>query len=466
MSTPTQVSEIAIIGAGYSGTLVAAHLLKTAKAPLTVRLFERDPKQFARGIAYAIPLDCQLLNVPAANMSAFPDDPGHFLNWAEEHAGQLLNPPWVTEVGPKSFLPRRAYGDYLGEVLGEAERAAAPGVKLVRRVEKVARLSLEPTGEVKLGLAGGQVFRVDRAVLALGNFPPGNLPIPDPNFYRSPRYHRNPWLPGVLERILATRSCLLVGSGLTMVDWAVTLEQSGYAGTIHVVSRRGFWPKTHRAAAPVDFKLDTGKGEPSVLAWLRQIRAYIAATGCDWRSVIDALRPHSPQLWQSLPLAEKRRFLRHVRPFWDLHRHRLAPGIAGRLEEIAASGRLVRHAGRVQDYRETETGVEVRVLPRGSDTAETIAVEAVVNCSGSESNYRRLESALVRNLLDQGLIRPDPLSLGIEAAPNGGLVGADGMVSERLFTLGPPCKGMLWETTAVPELRVQAKRLAESLLGG
>lgn len=466
MPMPSKPSEIAIIGAGYSGTLVAAHLLKESKAPLTVRLFDRDPKQFGRGIAYATPLDCQLLNVPAGNMSAFPDDPGHFLRWAKEREAQLLNPPWVVEIGPKSFLPRRAYGDYLAWVLAEAERAAAPGVTLVRRAEKVAKLSPEPNGEIKLVLAGGQVFRVDRAVLALGNFPPGNLPIPDPNFYRSPRYHRNPWLPGVLEQILETRSCLLVGSGLTMVDWAVSLGQYGYTGQVHVVSRRGFWPKAHQAADPVGFALDLETGDPSVRAWLRQIRAYVAKTGCDWRAVIDALRPHNQHLWQSLPLAEKRRFMRHARPFWDLHRHRLAPGVAARLEAIAESGQLVRHAGRVQGYRETETGVEVTIRPRGVERAETLEVEAVVNCSGSESNYRRLESALVRNLLGQGLIRPDPLSLGIEVAMDGGLVDAHGVISDRLFTLGPPSKGMLWETTAVPELRVQAQRLAGLLLAG
>lgn len=463
MSTPTQPSGIAIIGAGYSGTLVAAHLLRLAQGPLTVRLFDRDPKQFGRGIAYSTPLACHLLNVPAGNMSAYPEEPGHFLDWARAHESALLNPPWVGEVGPESFLPRRAYGDYLNWVLDEAERAAAPGVRLIRRVEKVSRLSVEPGG-VKLGLAGGEIIRAARAVLAIGNFPPGNPGIADPGFYQSGRYHRNPWLPGVLEQVLDTPACLLVGSGLTMVDWAVTLDSAGYRGDIHVVSRRGLWPRSHQAATPVEFALDIS-GEPTVRNWLRQIRRRVETNGGEWRPVIDALRPHSPALWQSLPLAERRRFLRHARPFWDLHRHRLAPNVAARLEALVDAGRLIRHAGRVLAYRESGREVEAEVRLRGSGELETLSVGTVVNCSGSESNYRRLESALVRNLLNQGLVRPDPLALGVEAAPGGGLINADGIASDRLFTLGPPKKGMLWETTAVPELRIQARRLAEALLG-
>ncbi|CAL1241794.1 FAD/NAD(P)-binding protein [Candidatus Methylocalor cossyra] len=458
----SSLSEIAIVGAGFSGTLVAAHLLRQARTPLTIHLIDRDPQQFGRGVAYSSTLGCHLLNVPAANMSAFPDQPQHFLRWAEAREASLLDPPWVTEIGPTSFLPRRAYGDYLCWLLDEAERAAAAGVRLERWIDKARGLTLMPEGVV-LELASGVRLRVAKAVLALGNFPPGNPPVADPGFYRSARYHRNPWRPGVLTALLETESCLLIGSGLTMVDWAITLNQAGYRGTIHIVSRRGLWPKPHRLGPPAACAIDPERDPPSVRVWLRAIRRHSEAG--DWRAVIDALRPHNQTLWQRLPPAEQRRFLRHLRPFWDLHRHRVAPVVAERLQALAESGQVVRHVGRIRAYRESGDGVTVSLQARDGGRPSTLRVQAVVNCSGSESNYRRLESALVRDLLGRGLVRPDALALGLEAGPEGALVGADGTLSDRLFTLGPPKKGLLWETTAVPEVRVQAARLAAFLLG-
>jgi len=462
MSVPV---KIAIVGAGFSGTLVAAHLLGQAESPLTVYLIERTPRQFGRGVAYSSGIECHLLNVPAANMSAFSDDPEHFLRWAKEREKRLIDPPWVTEVGPTSFLPRRAYGDYLSWVIDEAERAAGPEVRLERRVDKAIGLTIIPEG-FSLRLLGGETLQVHKLVLAVGNFLPGNPTVADPRFYESPRYHGNPWSSEVLQDLLATQSCLLIGAGLTMADWAITLSEAGYRGTIHVLSRRGLWPLAHRPYTPVLFSIDLNAAPQTVRAWLHQIRQCIRSTGCDWRAVIDALRPTNQALWKSLPLGERRRFLRHLRPFWDFHRHRIAPSIAMRLQALVDSGQLVRHVGRIMGYRETGRNVDVMIRQRGLDCVDSVRVDAVVNCSGSESDYRELQSPLIKDLLDQGLIHPDPLSLGLDVAHDGALVSGDGNPSHCLFTLGPPQKGILWETTAVPEIRGQAARLAALLLGG
>jgi uncharacterized NAD(P)/FAD-binding protein YdhS len=455
--------EIAIVGAGFSGTLVAVHLLRQTERPVTVHLIERDPSHFARGVAYGTGAGCHLLNVPAGNMSAFPNRLDHFLRWAEARAERLFDPPWVTAVGAKTFLPRRAYGDYLSELLDEAEQEAGGRALLLRRIDKASGLELHTEG-VDIRLASGDRVRADKAVLALGNFPPGNPPLADPSFYESRRYHRNPWREGVLDALLQTDACLLVGSGLTMVDWVVSLSEAGYRGTIHVLSRRGLWPEAHRLGQAADFTL---AGEsPSVRGWLRAVRRRIADDGGDWRPVVDALRPSTQALWSGLSAVEQRRFLRHLRPFWEVHRHRLAPPVAERLHALAEAGRLVRHTGRILACGDSGGGVEVRYRPRRSAGEETFQVGAVVNCSGSDSNYRRLESAFVRDLLRQGLIGPDPLALGLNVAADGALVDARGQASDRLYTLGPSRKGQLWETTAVPELRGQAAALAALLVAG
>ena len=275
--------EIAIVGAGFSGTLVAAHLLRKAAGPLTVRLIERAPHQFGRGVAYSTVRDCHFLNVPAAKMSAFPDDAEHFLRWARAREHQLINPPWVTAITPASFLPRRAYGDYLCGVLDEAERGASAGVRLERKTGEAVGLKRGPRG-ISLHLAGGERLEVERVVLALGNFHPGDPNVGDRSFYESDRYHGDPWGPEVLAALMETRSCLAIGSGLTMADWAITLSEAGYRGTLHVLSRRGVWPQAHRPAAPVDFSIAAEAWPRAVGAWLRHIRHYIRSQRCDWRA--------------------------------------------------------------------------------------------------------------------------------------------------------------------------------------
>ena len=455
--------KIAIVGTGFSGTLVAAHLLRQASSPLTVRLIERAPNQFGRGVAYSTTRDCHFLNVPAAKMSAFPDDAEHFLRWAKARDQSLIDPFWLTAITPVSFLPRRAYGDYLYDVLHDAECAAPAGVGLERTIGEVVGLSLMARG-VSLRMASGEGLEAQRVVLALGNFHPGDPNVADRSFYESDRYHGDPWGPEVLASLMETRSSLAIGSGLTMADWAITLSEAGYRGTLHVLSRRGLWPHAHRPATPVDFSIAAGTSPRAVRAWLRLIRHYIRSQGCDWRAAVDALRPTTQDLWASLPLAEQRRFLRHLRPYWDCHRHRLAPAVGDHLQALAESGQLVRHVGRVMGFREDGNGVDVAIRRRGRDEISSLRVDAVVNCSGSESDYRKLDSPLINDLLDQGLVHPDPLGLGLATSANGALLDTTGSASRHLYTLGPPKKAMLWETTAVPEIRGQAARLAGVLL--
>lgn len=467
MSTANQTvpRSIVIVGAGFSGTLVAAQLLRQARSPLIITLVERDPARFNRGVAYGTHQRCHLLNVPAGKMSAYPDDPDNFLRWAQLHQSQLLNPPWVTRIDAGTFIPRRFYGDYLHDVLNEAEALAQPDVRLYRLVDKALRLQEKANG-IQVSLESGLQVQADRVVFAAGNFPPGNPRLADPGFYDSPRYHGNPWATAVISDLLHTKACLLVGSGLTMVDWVMALRDANYGGTIHVVSRRGLWPQAHTAVLPWEGELKLGN-TPSVLALLQVVRRAIRDSGADWRVVIDSLRPRVPEIWQGFSVKDRRRFLRHLRPYWDCHRHRLAPVIAQRLQLEQDAGRLYRHVGRVLAYQEGQGGtVKVTLQRRGQSDLENFHVNAVLNCSGSESDYRNLESPFVHTLLDDGLIRPDALSLGLDATSEGAVINHQGQPSAWFYTLGPPLKGILWETTAVPEIRVQAGELAKTLVLG
>lgn len=455
-------NKIAIVGAGFSGTMVAVQLLRQAKQPLTVYLIEANQRQVGRGVAYGTDQDCHLLNVPAANMSAFPDEPTHFFDWAKAKESELLKSNWVTEVIPASFLPRRVYGDYLVDVLDKARQFAPANNRLERKIDKVVKIIIQ-AGQVGLDLLSGGTLQVQKVVLAIGNFPPGDPWVKNSDFYQSGRYFSNPWQSGLLAKLLNTQSCLLVGSGLTMVDWAIALMEAGYQGQIHSISRRGLSPQAHRPCPKAEPSLAIATSR-SVHSGLRQLRQLIRESGCDWRVVVDALRPASQTWWVSLPLLEQQRFLRHLRTYWDCHRHRLAPEIARRLDGIVGSGQLRQYVGRILEFHESSQGVEILIRKRGQAGLQTLNVDAVVNCSGSESDYRKLGCPLVKDLLDKQLARPDALALGLDVTGEGALIDGYGVASKQLFTLGPPQKGHFWETTAVPEIRGQAEKLAKTLL--
>jgi uncharacterized NAD(P)/FAD-binding protein YdhS len=450
---------IAIVGGGFSGCMVAAHLLLQAQQPLRIVLIDRSDSP-GRGVAYRDQPECHLLNVRAEAMSAFPDRPDHFLDWLN-NAYSPCHP-----VGTTEYLPRRIYGLYIGAVLADAQRNARRGVSLEFRTDEALSMRHGKDG-INLRFAGGGQLRADRLVLALGNPGPADPPLADQDFYGSSRYLGHAWSSPGLYSIRRNENLLLIGSGLTTLDWIAALHQLGHQGRIHVVSRRGLLPQLHRTAAPRALSFNPLELPPRVLPLLRKVRAEIAAVearGGDWRPVIDALRPHTQILWQRLSFAEQRRFLSHLRPYWEIHRHRAAPRVVESVYELLRSGRLQVIPGRLQGFEEHEQEVEVSLRVRRGRDLLKIQVQRVVNCTGPESNYRRLNHPLIVSLRERGLIQPDALGLGLLTDAQGALLDRDGQASTWLYTLGPARKGQLWETTAVPEIRVQAQALARRLL--
>jgi uncharacterized NAD(P)/FAD-binding protein YdhS len=371
----------------------------------------------------------------------------------------------VPGTGPGDFVQRRLYGRYLEEVLLEAVEAAAPGVELEARAGEVVGLT-EERGGVRLELASGERLEARRAVLALGNAPSADLPVPDGGLYASPRYRRSPWVGGGLRHIASEDSVLVVGTGLTMVDAVLSLAEQGHRGPIHALSRHGLLPHVHRPCTPLRREASTDEA-PGLRGLLRELRRdvrHAQAQGRDWRDVVDGLRPVTVALWQGLSEPERRRFLRHLRAFWDVHRHRMAPGVAQTVERLQREGQLHVHAGRVRAFHLTQASVEVRYRPRGEREEVGLGVQHVINCTGVDGALTRASQPLMRALLDAGLARRDALGMGLATRDAGALVDARGRASERLFALGPLRRGDLWETTAVPELRTQAHALATHLL--
>ena len=447
----------AIVGGGASGTLLASHLLRTGNA--RVVLIERGDL-VGRGVAYGTRFGGHLLNVPAASMTGLPDDPEHFLRYARRHHDP------ATE--PTTFVPRHVYGTYLEALLAESRRDAAPGASLVRwRGEVVDLAAGAGPRPWLLRFADGSCAHADRVVLALGNLPPRDPPIARGAWPEDPsRYVRDPWRPGALAD-RAPGPVVLVGTGLTMVDVALQLQAETPGQEIIALSRGGLLPHAHRVggAAPSQ-GVPIPDATPSLLELLRFVRtaAVVAEVGGgDWRDAVNALRPVTADLWKALPHDEQRRFVTRLARFWDTHRHRLAPQVATAVDELRESGRLELACGRIRAVTSGESGVTVTIDDRASGRVRTLSAAAVVNCTGPSGDVRSGGSQLLESLCAAGTVRPHPLALGLDTCGEGAVRDARGNESETLFALGPLRRGELWESTAVPEIRVQANALARHL---
>ncbi len=462
MTSNRNTKTLAIIGGGASGCLVAAQLLRQATQPVRILLFERMT-DVGRGVAYGTRCPAHLLNVPAGRMSAFPDETDHFLKWVQARVGQ---PGFPAAVSGGDFLPRQLYGEYLRSVLASARTCALVGVELEEIKGEVIDIETDH-GAIRLRCGDGRAFPADRVVLAIGNLP-GEYPIRRSlPIYHTHYYVHIPWAPGALAGISPDDEILIVGAGLTAIDLMLELADAGHRGVIHALSRRGLLPQAHRPSSSYADFLAQQPLPTSVLGLSRQIRAEVcraAAAGVDWRPVVDAIRPHAQSLWQGFSGQERARFMRHLRPFWEVHRHRVAPPVAARVEQLRREGRINFYAGRLTQLSEKNGGVDAHFRLRENGKTRVVQAAKVINCTGPRTDYSKYQHPLLVNLLARGLIDHDPLALGLRATARGEVLRHHGGIVGWLHTLGAPLKGDLWECTAIPEIRLQAAEIAAQLL--
>ena len=440
-----QRRTVAVIGAGFSGLLTALHLVADPLGP-SVRLIERA-RSFGRGAAYSTGNPDHLLNVRVANMSAYPDDPEHFTRWLATHEG------WSSHGG---FVTRGVYGDYLQDLLRQALEHTAAGRLLLEQDEAV---DVRPAGQGwRVRLALGREIEAQAVVLALGVLRPTPPAAATGALLTSPRYIGDPWDPAArLEE--AADDVLLTGTGLTMIDAAVTLWRPGRR--FWAISRRGLVPRAHAPVAANIPELNAAGSPREILAAVRE-----ASGDGQWRETIDALRPKVRGIWENWSQTQRGSFLRHLRPWWDVHRHRLAPSVARRIGLLIRSRELVVRAGEITGLTPNREGIEVTWRPRGGTLTRRLSVDAVVNCAGLLGDLERAQEPLLQRLLARGHIRPDPCRLGAEVDPTSRLIGADGASKHGLYAVGPLTRGAFWEITSVPDIRTQAAEAAQAIVSG
>ena len=428
-------ARVAIVGGGASGTLQALHLLRSGVDNIVMIERAHEP---GRGVAYSTRRPEHLLNVPARRMSAFPDDPDHFLRWFAGRGG-----------GAEDFAPRMLYGDYLTETL-----AAENGRVEILRDEAIGG------DEGGLRLASGGRLSADTIVLAPGNFKPatpgGIAPEALGEFWVD-----DPWDGEFVADLGRGDTVLLLGTGLTAVDAILTLDAAGFPGRIVAVSRRGLAPRGHGAREPT--VAPAGLLPSSCVGMLRRVRRRTGEIG--WRGAVHELRSVTQDIWIAADESERRRFLRHLRPWWDVHRHKIAPAIHERIEALQQSGKLVVGAAKLVSAEAAGDHALVQVRARGSDSIETFRAARILNCTGPESDIARSGEPLLADLLQSGRIRQDPCRVGIDVDTECRAIGADGAPSDRLYAIGPVTRGTFWESVAVPDIRVQTERVAARLCG-
>ncbi|MGK6315957.1 FAD/NAD(P)-binding protein [Neorhizobium sp. DT-125] len=445
--------DVAIVGSGFSAIALTINLLRFLPSSASVAVIGDDPG-FGRGTAYRTEFYLHRLNVPAARMSVFPDRPDDFVEWLRRQGRAVF---------AEDFASRGDYGLYLRDTLASLLRPRERRARVdFVKAKATACVQCERDGLV-FCLDNTGELQARNVILALGV---GNadLPLPRDRVDEAvrPRIIDNPWRLGWLSRVGRTDEICIFGSGLTMIDQVLSLRAQGHRGRIHVLSRRGLVPHPHpaRRAAPVTPELPESR---EISALLHALRRQVDK-GADWRGVIDGLRPQTQALWQSFGTEQRARFLRHALAWWNIHRHRIAPEVFTRFDALLKDGTVTVHAGYLRSIEREGSRASVHYRRRGRQDIANFHADWIVNCTGMERAGIG-HSPLLTAMSARRMIAMDELGLGISVDPQSRVLDPQGRPQPGLFAAGALTAGQFWEITAVPDIRVQAKALAETVAG-
>ncbi|EJC83047.1 hypothetical protein Rleg4DRAFT_4785 [Rhizobium leguminosarum bv. trifolii WSM2297] len=449
------IYDVIVVGSGFSAIAVTCNLIEQLPASATVAIVGDDPG-FGRGTAYRTELYLHRLNVPAGRMSLLPHHPDDFVDWLKSHGRQL-------QAG--DFASRSDYGLYVRDTLARLLRKRDGRCRVDFIKAKAAGCVERYTSTLAFHLGNGDEIAGKHVVLCLG-VGNANLPVVPagvPSSLRS-RIIENPWRLSWLRRVAPSDAVCILGSGLTMIDQVLALRAHGHKGRIDVLSRRGLAPLGHAEKPPAAMPIDVQTLPDTISGILKTLRAKSRAIA-DWRAVMDGLRPVTQALWQRLSSEERARFLRHALPWWNIHRHRVAPDVFAGFEKLVSDGTVRFHAGFLKSLGGSEDRLVAGYRVRAKREIAEIRADWLVNCTGMERAGIN-HSPLLKEMSRFQLIAPDPLGLGIQVDAASEVTAPSRISPARLFAVGALTAGQFWEITAVPDIRLQAKAVAEEIVGG
>ncbi|HWU62148.1 MAG TPA: FAD/NAD(P)-binding protein [Ensifer sp.] len=435
--------HIVIAGGGASGAIMAANLFRLGDGALRVTLVEASG-EIGKGLAYGTSNPSHLFNVRSAQLSAFSGTPDHFDRWLAVHH------PAFARSGP--FVPRSVYSEYLESALRET---APVGKFRVLPQSCVGMRELEHGVEVTLD--DGSSLPAHFAVVATGF----GLKRDGEGLLSNPWTDPLPDNPG--SRVL------IVGTGLSMIDTVLSLLDNGHKGKIVAVSRRGLVSQRHALHRPLQLStadIPLGASIHYLSRWLTDLVRTHEANGGDWRDVMDGMRPHIQTVWRNLPTESRQRFLRHAVAFWDVHRHRMPPAQAERIKTALQSGQLEIVKGRFLSATRCGERLFAAIVRTGWDEPQPFKADVIYDCRGVRRRAGQELEGLAGALVASGAARLEKLGLGLEFDRHCALVNAEGEPSARIFGIGPVTMGTFWETIAVPDIREQARQIADRIATG
>jgi len=459
------MKKIGIIGGGFSGTMTAINIILNASKPLELIIIN-EKETLNKGIAYNPYSKAQLLNVPTAKMSAFANEPNHFLDWIMQQTEYSKND---REIVASSFLPRYYFGQYLSALWEQTIHSEkAKQIKIITIDSCVTDLKIN-TDTIQLFLANGNNIEINDCVIASGNNEPRNPAIKNPSFYSSKDYFRNPWNINSVSNNNAKLPILIIGNGLSMVDTVTGLLENGFENGIYSISPNGFNILPHRYSGIKYTKLiEELKDDASLFDIVKLFNKHlklIRKFGLSAEPLIDSMRPYTQKIWQRLSSEEKSLFMGRLRHLWGVARHRIPLHIYERIQQLRIDKKLNIYAGNIIDIHQEGNEIKVEFYNKKSRKNEILIVSKVINCTGPETDLSRLDDHYLKICLMNGIVVQDDLKLGINAdVSTFQVIQRSGIPHKNLFTLGSNLKGMLWESTAVNELRSQAETLAKNLV--
>jgi uncharacterized NAD(P)/FAD-binding protein YdhS len=452
--------RIAIVGGGFSGVMTAVNLARLSDRPLQVTVIN-SRRPTGRGVAYSTRCPEHLLNVAARNMSAFRDEPDHFLRWLRTRSEFDTTPEIELR---ERFIPRMVYGDYLRSIMHHHLQSAGGLTPVTTEFLAGEVFDIEPAGDAAfLRLTDSTGLEADRVVLATGNEPPAGLPGAE-SLAEHPGWMGDPWQP--LEQRLPGqgKTIVVLGTGLSTVDVIITLRALGWVDSIHAISRHGWFPHSHfRGIEYPDFPpagVDLAElGLEKLVAFVQRHCAILHERNANPAIIVDKMRPHTQRIWSHFTREERLAFAQRYAARWNVFRHRIAPDIHAQITSSQLTGQLQLHAAGIERVEASGSRLIVHL-----ENGESVTGDLVINATGPTSKLTASRSLLLQNLLRRGLVAPDDTDMGVRVDPDHTVLSRNGERSRQLLAVGPLLRGTLWETIAVPELRAQAKRAAETLL--
>ncbi len=461
-------ARITIIGGGFSGAVTAVQLVRKATGPLVIDIIE-PREMLGGGVAYSAADPAHRINVPASRMTVFPEDPCQFDRWMRMCATLARDPAALWSDG-SAFPQRGVFGRYVAGLVADAAREK-PDVTIRHEREAAVHIAAD-AGGFTVRLQTGKALRADLVILAVSHPPPAVpralLGIQAQGAPEGARVIANPWQAGALDAIPAEASVMVVGTGLTMADVVATLDRRGHRGPILAVSRRGLLSRGHAFGAIAKRNwFETSPLCHTALALCRAVRAQVraaAAEGDPWQAVFDDVRGNARRLWAALDVTERRRLVRHLRPYWDVHRFRVSPQAETAIAGLRERGQFQSMAASLLGAAWDGERVQVRLRPRRSHEEVSIDVDAVVVTTGPAHDAVIAANPALASLAAAGLVRADPAGLGLDVDPINRAIGAGGVVRRDLLVAGPLARGQVGELMGLPQVSEHAATVAETAL--